>query len=112
MAAGRKRSALIIAADEYEDARLRRLRAPARDAEALARVLADDMIGGFDVEVLQNEPEYSVRRRLAQFFADRTRDDLLLVHFSCHGLKDDDGTLYFATPDTEIEHLDSTAVPS
>jgi hypothetical protein len=107
-----RRSALIIATDEYEDARLRRLRAPARDAEELGRVLADDAIGGFDVEILHNEPEYSVRRKLAQFFADRNREDLLLVHFSCHGLKDDDGTLYFATPDTEMEHLDSTAVPS
>jgi hypothetical protein len=29
------RYALIVATDEYEDARLRRLRAPARDAEAL-----------------------------------------------------------------------------
>ena len=107
-----RRSALIIATDEYEDTRLRQLRAPARDAEELGRVLADEAIGGFEVEILLNEPEYSVRRRLAQFFADRNRDDLLLVHFSCHGLKDDDGTLYFATPDTEMEHLDSTAVPS
>ena len=75
-------------------------------------MLADESIGAFDVEILHNEPEYKVRRRISQFFADRNRDDLLLVHFSCHGLKDDDGTLYFATPDTEIEHLDSTAVPS
>jgi hypothetical protein len=106
------RSALIVAADEYADPKLRRLRAPVRDAEELGRVLADEAIGGFDVEVVLNEPEHRVRRRLAHFFTDRRRDDLLLVHFSCHGLKDDDGTLYFATPDTELEHLDSTAVPS
>jgi uncharacterized caspase-like protein len=107
-----RRSALIIATDEYAEPKLRRLRAPVRDAEELGRVLADDRIGGFAVEILHNEPEYRIRRKLAQFFANRTRDDLLLVHFSCHGLKDDDGNLYFATPDTEMEHLDSTAVPS
>lgn len=107
-----RRSALIIATDEYGDPKLRRLRAPVRDAEELARVLADETIGGFEVDVLLNEEEYKVRRSLAQFFANRNRDDLLLVHFSCHGLKDDDGNLYFATPDTELEHLDSTSVPS
>ena len=63
-------------------------------------MLADPAIGGFAVDVVLNEPEYRVRRKLSEFFAERARDDLLLVHFSCHGLKDDDGSLYFATPDT------------
>jgi Caspase domain len=107
-----RRSALIVATDEYADPKLRRLRAPVRDAEELGRVLANQAIGAFEVEVLLNEPEYRIRRKLAEFFSSRTLDDLLLVHFSCHGLKDDDGNLYFATPDTEMEHLDSTAVPS
>jgi hypothetical protein len=107
-----RRSALIVASDEYIDPKLRRLRAPARDAEALAHVLGDPDVGGFEVDVCLNEPEYKVRRKLSEFFANRTRDDLLLVHFSCHGLKDDDGNLYFATPDTELEHLDSSSVPS
>jgi hypothetical protein len=35
------RSALIVANDRYQDPRLRRLRTPTRDAEALARVLGD-----------------------------------------------------------------------
>ena len=39
-----------------------------------------------------------LRRRIAAFFGDRARDDLLLLHFSCHGLKDDSGQLYFAAP--------------
>jgi Caspase domain len=106
------RSALVIASDEYADPKLRRLRAPARDAEELARVLRDPRIGDFDVEVSANEPEHVVRRRLAAFFQDRGLDDLLLLHLSCHGVKDDDGRLYFATADTEIEHLDATAIPS
>jgi Caspase domain len=104
------RSALIVANDEYVDPRLRQLRAPVRDAEELARVLADPAIGDFEVDVVLNEPEHRVRRKLSEFFADRSRDDLLLVHFSCHGLKDDDGSLYFAAPDSVVGHLDSTAV--
>jgi hypothetical protein len=108
----RARSALVIASDDYADPQLRRLRAPARDAEELARVLRDPGIGDFRVEVSANEPEHVVRRKLAAFFQDRGLDDLLLLHLSCHGVKDDDGRLYFATADTELAHLDATAIPS
>jgi hypothetical protein len=45
------RRALIVACDTYEDARLRRLRSPAHDAEELARVLGDPSIGHFAVDV-------------------------------------------------------------
>jgi hypothetical protein len=107
-----KRSALVVANDAYKDPKLRRLRAPAADAEELARVLNDPEIGGFEVEVSSNEPEHVVRRRLAAFFQDRGLDDLLVLHLSCHGLKDDDGNLYFATSDTEVAHLDATSLPS
>jgi Caspase domain len=107
-----RRSALIVANDAYEDAGLGRLRAPARDAEALARVLADPAIGGFEVDVISNQPEWRLRRTIGAFFSDRSRDDLLLLHFSCHGVKDDSGQLYFATVDTELANLDATAVPA
>jgi hypothetical protein len=50
------RSALIVANDRYSDQGLRRLRAPATDAEHLAAVLRDPAIGDFDVRTLLNEP--------------------------------------------------------
>jgi len=40
----------------------------------------------------------------------RTRDDLLLLYFSGHGLKDEDGKLYFATPDTNRTTLRTTSI--
>lgn len=104
------RSALIIASSSYADPKLRQLRAPQHDAVRLAEVLSDPEIGAFDVMTCVDEPEYAVRRKLASFFGRRGRDDLLLAHFSCHGLKDEDGQLYFATTDTEIEQLEATAV--
>ncbi len=107
-----KRSALVVASAVYQDPKLRQLRAPARDAEELARVLKDPEVGGFEVGVSINEPEHVVRRKLAAFFQDRGLDELLLLHLSCHGLKDDDGHLYFATTDTEVAHLDATSIPS
>ena len=104
------RSALIIASYDYTDAGLRRLRAPASDAQALAGVLRDPGIGGFDVQTLLNKPAYEVNLAVEEFFADRRPDDLLLVHFSCHGVKDEDGELYFATANTVLRALGATAV--
>jgi hypothetical protein len=106
------RYALIVANDSYQDPGLSKLRAPTQDARALESVLADPAIGGFAVRVVMNQPEARLRREVAAFFADRAHDDLLLAHFSCHGVKDDSGQLYFATSDTDLNSLDATAVPA
>ncbi len=104
------RSALIVANDAYDDPKLAQLRAPAADAEALARVLSDAEIGGFKVEVLANEPSSVLRVRVSEFFDDRQPEDFLLLHFSCHGWKDNKGQLYFATSDTNVRRVDATAI--
>jgi Caspase domain len=106
------RRALIVAADDYHDTKLARLRAPSIDAHDLAQVLSDRDIGAFEVTTLMNEPEYIVRRKVASFLAEGKREGLLLLHFSCHGVKDEDGHLYYATADTEMTNLDATAVSS
>ncbi len=106
------RYALIVANDAYEDPKLKRLRAPVNDANALARVLGDPAIGGFDVRLEMNKPEHLLRRSVNRFLADRQRDDTLLLHFSCHGLKDDSGQLFFAASDTEVDHLEDSAIES
>ncbi|MCP4519582.1 MAG: SUMF1/EgtB/PvdO family nonheme iron enzyme, partial [Delftia sp.] len=51
-----------------------------------------------------------VRQHVEDFFSERKRDDLLLCYFSGHGIKDEDGRLYFATPDTRRKRLRSTAI--
>ena len=73
------RSALVVATDRYEDPKLARLQAPRRDARALAEVLGDPAIGGLEVDLALNCTESEVRRRLSRFFADRGRDDLLVI---------------------------------
>jgi WD40 repeat protein len=45
------RSALVIATSRYDDAQLRQLRSPVRDAEDLVAVLGDQDIGGKDHKV-------------------------------------------------------------
>jgi hypothetical protein len=106
------RSALIVASDSYTDPGLQRLRAPASDAQALAGVLRDPDIGGFGVRTLLNEPAHEVTLAVEEFFADRRPDDLLLLHFSCHGVKDEGGELYFAAANTRMRRLAATAVPA
>src|SRR5579864_3235514 len=106
------RDALIVATTEYRDPKLQRLRAPVADATALGRVLEDAAIGGFTVQLALDEDESSLTRRLARFFSDRRPDDLLLLHFSCHGIKDAGGELYMAAADTETDLLSATGVPS
>ncbi|GGS65308.1 caspase family protein [Streptomyces cinerochromogenes] len=106
------RHALIIANDRYGDQGLTKLRAPAQDAAALAEVLHDPQIGDFDVQVVRNASADLMRRRIQGFFNDRRRDDTLVLHFSCHGLKSESGELYFAASDTEPRLLDATAIPA
>jgi uncharacterized caspase-like protein len=106
------RSALIVASYDYEDPGLRRLRAPSRDAEALGQVLRDPQIGGFSVRTMLNEPAHVVNEAVEEFFADRTPDDMLLLHFSGHGIKDEGGELYLAAANTKLHRLGATAVPA
>ncbi|MGW4354647.1 caspase family protein [Nocardia sp. NPDC004582] len=94
------RFALVVATYTFSDPGLRQLTAPAHDAEALAEVLADPAIGGFEVTTLINKPHYEVGAAVGDFFADRRCDDLTLLYFSGHGLKDDAGKLYLAMTDT------------
>jgi hypothetical protein len=102
--------ALIVASDQYTDPALSRLRAPAQDAERLAETLRNPAIGGFTVQSLINRPTQEVREKIEDFFADRKLDDLLVLYFSCHGVKDPSGQLYFATPTTRHNRLAATGI--
>lgn len=106
-----KRIALIIATYQYEDTDLRQLVSPTHDAEALSQVLKDPVIGGFDeVQTLLNKPSQKIKQVIESFFIEGKREDLLLLYFSCHGIKDTDGHLYFATTDTKRKLLLSTGI--
>jgi hypothetical protein len=108
VSAGRK--ALLVATYVHKDAGLRQLTSPAHDAEALAQVLGDAEIAGFDVTMLVNEPHHVVGEAIADFYADVHRDDLTLLYFTGHGVKDDDGRLYLAMTNTRRDALMFTAI--
>src|SRR6266511_2353869 len=104
------RRALLIATDKYQDGKLKALRSPAMDIDQLARVLSKPEVAAFEVSIAHNETESQLRRKIGVFFGSSALDEVLLLHLACHGVKDDDGNLYFAATDTETENLDATAV--
>lgn len=106
------RAALVIACGDYAEPKLRPLRAPAQDAEALVHVLANRSIGDYEVKSLINKPSHVLNEEIEGFFADSGRADLLLLYFSCHGIKDESGRLYFAAHNTKLNRLAATSVSS
>lgn len=106
------RDALLIATGAYSSERLAELRSPAADVGELAEVLADPAIGWFQTKKVVDVPAHKATRAVEEFFRNRGTDDLLVLHISCHGLKDDDGSLYFACSDTDPDLLASTSMPA
>ena len=105
-----RRLALLVATYRYQDVGLRQLAAPGHDAEALAEVLRDPEIANFEVTILVNEPQHVVGRAIGEFYRNRRRDDLTLLYFTGHGLKDDEGRLYLAMTNTKRDDLVFTAL--
>lgn len=106
-----RKLALIIGNSQYQDACLAKLTAPEVDVRELVDTLQSPNIGNFDEVVpLLNEDCATVRRAIARFFEARGRDDLLLMYFSGHGVRDDHGHLYLAVRDTERDLLSGTAI--
>ena len=104
------RLALVVATSTYTDPGLRQLRAPARDADDLAQVLADPGIGDFTVTTVIDQPAQQIRLAIEDFLTGRRTGDLLLVYLSCHGLLDAYRRLYFAATDTRKDRLGATGV--
>ena len=106
------RQALVVSSSRYAEPSLQPLTAPAEDADALAAVLRDPDFGGFRVREIIDQPSWVVAEEVERFFVERNLDDVALFYFSGHGIKDDDGALYFAAMNTKRRFLRSTAVPS
>ena len=108
--------ALLIGVSEYEPG-LNPLPAAVKDVAALQRIFQDSEMGGFDeVKVLTNPDPQTMQYEVETLFTGRSKDDLVLLFFSGHGIKDDSNNLYFATRITRKnpkgDLIRSTAVPA
>jgi len=105
--------ALIIGNTEYIDPGLAQLTAPGKDAEDFARILKDRDICAFDiVNILLNQLSSTVVESIDEFFDQKKPDDLLVLYFSGHGVRDEVGSLYLAVKNTIRSRLRSTAIRS
>jgi maltose alpha-D-glucosyltransferase / alpha-amylase len=109
-----RRRALIVATGRYRHSEYRDLESPPKDAEVLQGVLGNPELGGFDVDVVNDGTVMELHRRLYEFCASDTveSDDFRVLYFSCHGLKDADGTAYLATIETDPAGLPWSAISS
>jgi formylglycine-generating enzyme required for sulfatase activity len=83
--------ALLIGVSTYSEG-LTAIPSARLDVAALAEVLRDPQLGGFPPEqvvVLQDPQRTPMERAVAELFANRAADDLLLLYFSGHGFRDD-----------------------
>ncbi|MGR8932514.1 MAG: caspase, EACC1-associated type, partial [Gammaproteobacteria bacterium] len=94
--------ALLIGVSDYEPG-LNSLPSAIKDAEAMRQVLVRPEIGEFsesDITVLTNPDRQNMEEEIERLFSNRHKDDLVLLFFSGHGIKDDTGRLYLATRQT------------
>ena len=94
--------ALLIGVSEYEPG-LNPLLAAVKDLDAMKEVLLHPEMGGFaesDIVLLRNPKRQEMEESIETLFANRHRDDLVLLFFSGHGIKDDAGRLFLATSAT------------
>jgi hypothetical protein len=108
--------ALVIGVSDYEPG-LTLLPGAARDIDAMQRVLQHPDMGGFDdIQMLSNPEPLAMQEAIETLFSGRTKDDLVLLFFSGHGVKDDNGRLHLATRITrktlQGELIRATAVPA
>lgn len=108
--AGASAFALLVATGSYADPQLAQLRSPVGDASELAAILTDPEIGGYTVRSLVNEQAHLLSEEIEGFLADRRPADTVVLYLSCHGVRDMDGRLRFATVNTKMNRLAATAV--
>lgn len=108
-----RKFALLIGNSQYQDSVLAKLKAPDSDVAELAKILKDPAVGGFDQVIsVFSEVSTVVRVEIANFFAEKKREDLLLLYFSGHGVLDDQGRFYLAAKDTRHNLLNATGIPA
>ena len=91
------KQALLIGISEY-GAGFSQLPAAVKDISAMQRVLKDPEMGEFDeAKILANPDRQTMEDEIETLFSRCGREDLALLFFSGHGIKDDRGRLYFAS---------------
>ncbi|QSJ16712.1 SUMF1/EgtB/PvdO family nonheme iron enzyme [Nostoc sp. UHCC 0702] len=107
--------ALLIGISEYDEPTLAPLPKAVNDVEAMQRVLVNPEMGGFaagDVTVLKNPERQDMENAIYHLYDNRQKDDLLLLYFSGHGVRVENGEFYFSTRRTRKNPQGQLILPS
>ncbi|MEV0569150.1 NaeI family type II restriction endonuclease [Dactylosporangium sp. NPDC050588] len=107
-----RRIAVVIGTSTYADSELPPLPGAVADVSAIAEVLRDPSIGNYDVTVLLDRDERTIRQTLDDVLTGSGPDDQVLVYVTGHGMLEPRGHLYLATTDTRRDRLLATAIDS
>ncbi|MEM8638909.1 MAG: GUN4 domain-containing protein [Cyanobacteria bacterium P01_G01_bin.54] len=105
--------ALLIGVSEYQP-ELNPLPNALHDIQALQIILQDEKVSAFDeVTVLPNSGRQAMEEAIYHLFANRQKDDVVLLYFSGHGVRDAQSlALFFATPQTQITERKTVVTPT
>nr|WP_322660675.1 caspase family protein [Dendronalium sp. ChiSLP03b]MDZ8206270.1 caspase family protein [Dendronalium sp. ChiSLP03b] len=96
--------ALLIGVSEYQSQEINPLLGVVKDIEAMQRVLQNPEVGGFyEVKFLLNPDSTTMQSEIEQLFIERCqKDDIVMLYFSGHGYRHEDGNLFFVAHNTQI----------
>jgi len=107
--------ALLIGVSTYSEG-FQPLPAAQKDVAALQEVLLNPQMGGFDeVKSLVNATQLEMAEAIELWLQGRQPEDLVLLFFSGHGVKDDRRDLYFVATNTKKPQgrlLTGSAIPA
>ncbi|WP_416485261.1 caspase, EACC1-associated type [Streptomyces sp. CL12] len=104
------RRALLIGTGTYDHPELSKLLSPEVDCAGLTEVLRDPEIGQFEVQQLVDADRPILERAIEEFFLTARRDDICLLYFSCHGVRNRSDKLYFAVRNTDPDRPAHSAI--
>ncbi|NES87358.1 MAG: CHAT domain-containing protein [Moorea sp. SIO1G6] len=89
--------ALLIGVSKYGKG-LKPLPGATKDLEEIKGILDSPQLGNFvDVKALSNPNRQEMEEAIEELFASSTKDDMVLLFFSGHGVKDSSNQLYLTT---------------
>lgn len=106
-----RKLALLIGVSSYGE-ELDDLSAPSNDVRAMQRVLANPDLGGFEVDIALDPDLVEMREKIESLFERSSKEDLILLYFSGHGIADDNNHLYLTTRNTSKKRYRSRSVPA
>ncbi len=112
----RRYRAILIGNSRFaHEPHLADLEGPANDVPLMFAAITDERRGLFkpdDVRRLPERPIQELREEIEGFFADATRNDVLVFYYSGHGVRNANNQLFLCAADTVLARMNATALGS